>query len=88
MSHTVFDIIPENPQIEHIAQQVKPPAMQEHRTKDIEEITGKICCDQRRDDARLEKKRIQLAHTIKHELVQKNDHVNRDQQPRYNRLGL
>ena len=37
MAHSILDVIPEDPEIEHIPAQMQPPAVQEHRREDRED---------------------------------------------------
>ena len=81
-AETILDIVAEDPQEQHVAEQMHPAAVQEHRGEDGIGIGCRRIGEARRDEGKLLDEPV-----ARGELDQEHDHVERDEDDRDDRHG-
>src|SRR5947209_16298786 len=88
MAHCILDIVPEDPEEEHVAADMQPATVQEHRRDErgvegrvdlrVRRLEGRMMDEARRDDAPLIDEEVRIL-PAQRQHVQEDEHVDRDE---------
>ena len=92
MPQPVFDVVAKNPEIEHIPQEVEPPAMKEHGSKqrqDAKEQSGRLPISRTEVETGYDSEDVEKLSELlsQRKLVQKHNAVEDDEEDRDERHG-